>query len=150
MSGKSRNPMAIEVLLAEDNPADAKLVIELLKDAKINNVVHRVKDGLEALDYLHRRKQFEEAPRPDLILLDLKMPRMDGHQVLEHIKNHPDLKNIPVLILSSSSAEEDILMAYRHHANCFITKPMDIEEYCKIVDALDNFWLGVVCLPSIM
>ncbi len=137
----------VEVLLVEDNPADARLTTELLQEAKVRNVVHWARDGLEALDFLHRRKRFTDAPRPDIILLDLKMPRMDGHQVLDHIKKHPELKRIPVLILSSSNSEEDIVKAYKHHANCYITKPMDIDQYYKIINALDDFWLSVICIP---
>ena len=137
----------IEILLAEDNSGDARLAIEALKDAKLANHVSVVQDGVEAMAFLRKQGQYAHAPRPDLILLDLNMPRKDGREVLAEIKADPDLKRIPVVILTISQAEEDILKAYNLHANCYITKPVDLEQFNKVVRSIEDFWFAIVKLP---
>jgi two-component system, chemotaxis family, response regulator Rcp1 len=137
----------IEILLVEDNPGDVRLTREALKDAKMSNLLHVVEDGAMALDFLHRRGHYQDAPRPDLILLDLNLPRKNGREVLQEIKADPRLKIIPVVILTSSQAEEDILGAYSLHANCYITKPVDFAQLTKIVRTIEDFWLSIVTLP---
>lgn len=138
----------IEILLVEDNPADIRLTREGLKEAKVANVLHALTDGQSALDFLHRRGVHEDAPRPDLILLDLNLPGLDGHAVLSKIKEDKDLCTIPVVILTSSEAESDILRSYQEHANCFISKPVDFAGFLRIVEAVDDFWFSLVKLPS--
>ena len=138
----------IEILLVEDNPGDARHARESLKDSKIRNSLSHVKDGVEALAFLRRQGDYAAAPRPDLILLDLNLPRKDGREVLAEIKNDPDLKRIPVVILTISKDEEDVLRTYNLHANCYITKPVDFRQFLEVVKAVDNFWLTVVKLPS--
>lgn len=138
----------IDILLVEDSPGDVRLAIEALKDSKIRNILHAVKDGIEAMDFLFKRGQHAQAPRPDLILLDLNLPRKDGRQVLAEIKSDPDLKRIPVVILTISRAEEDVLKTYNLHANCFITKPLDLNQFVKVVKSIEDFWLTIVKLPS--
>ena len=137
----------IEILLVEDSPGDIRLAQEALKEAKIKNVLTTVQDGSEALDYLYRRGKYQEAARPDLILLDLNLPRKDGREVLQEIKNDPDLRKIPVVVLTTSRAEEDIIRAYDLHANCYITKPVDFVQFMKVVRSIEDFWLSVVKLP---
>ncbi len=137
----------IEILLVEDSPGDVRLTIEALKEAKIRNVLNVARDGVEALDFLNRRGAFADAPRPDLILLDLNLPRKDGREVLAEIKDHPGLKRIPVVVLTTSRAEEDVLKAYDLHANCYITKPVDFRQFMEIVKSIEDFWLTVVKLP---
>jgi chemotaxis family two-component system response regulator Rcp1 len=137
----------IEILLVEDNPGDVRLTREALKDAKMSNLLHVVEDGASALDFLHQRGDYVHAPRPDLILLDLNLPRKNGREVLQEIKEDPRLKIIPVVILTSSQAEEDILGAYSLHANCYITKPVDFAQLTKIVRTIEDFWLSIVTLP---
>ena len=137
----------IEILLVEDNPGDVRLTREALKDAKMSNVLHVVEDGALALDFLHRRGDYVNARRPDLILLDLNLPRKNGREVLQEIKQDPRLKIIPVVILTTSQAEEDILGAYSEHANCYITKPVDFSQLTKIVRTIEDFWLSIVTLP---
>jgi len=137
----------LEILLVEDNPGDVRLTREALKDAKMSNLLHVVEDGAMALDFLHQRGDYRAAPRPDLILLDLNLPRKNGREVLQEIKEHPRLKIIPVVILTSSQAEEDILGAYSLHANCYITKPVDFAQLTKIVRTIEDFWLSIVTLP---
>ncbi|MEI8233983.1 MAG: response regulator [Verrucomicrobiota bacterium] len=137
----------IEILLVEDEPGDAYLTIEALKDAKILNRVHLAEDGIEAMAFLHRRGAHAEAPRPDLILLDLNLPRKDGREVLTEIKNDPCLNSIPVVVLTTSSADEDILRSYRLHANCYITKPVDLDQFMAVVRTTQEFWLTIVKLP---
>lgn len=138
---------AIEILLVEDNPADVRLTQEALKEAKVVNRLSVVMDGEEAMAFLRREGRHVEAPRPDLILLDLNLPRMDGREVLAQLKSDPDLRRIPVVILSGSSAEEDLVRAYDLHANCYVVKPVGAEEFAKIVKAIPTFWLSVVALP---
>lgn len=137
----------IEVLLVEDNPADVRLTQEAFKEAKIRNRLSVVTDGAEVLDLLHRRGAHEEASRPDLILLDLNLPKKDGREVLQEIKNDAHLKRIPVVVLTVSGAEEDILRSYDLHANCYIMKPVDLNQFLSVVRSIDDFWLSVVRLP---
>ena len=137
----------IEILLVEDNPGDVRLTIELLRESKIHNRVSVVKDGVEAMAYLRKEAEFGEAPRPDLILLDLNMPRKDGREVLAEVKQDSDLKRIPVVILTTSSADEDIVRSYNHHANAYITKPVDLDQFAKVVRAIEEFWFTIVKLP---
>ncbi|XVQ15735.1 response regulator [Spirillospora sp. CA-255316] len=138
----------IEVLLVEDDPGDELMTREAFEDNKVGNVLHVVRDGLEALDFLYRRGEHAEAPRPDLILLDLNLPRYDGRQVLEQIKNDDELAAIPVVVLTTSSAEEDILRSYRLHANAYVTKPVDFEQFIAAIRQIDDFFVTVVRLPS--
>lgn len=137
----------IEILLVEDNPGDLRLTREALKDAKVANTLHVVEDGVLALDFLHRRPPFEDVPRPDLILLDLNLPRKNGREVLAEIKADERFRAIPVVILTTSQAEEDILRAYNLHANCYITKPVDFTQFTTIVRTIEDFWLTIVTLP---
>lgn len=137
----------INILLVEDNPGDVRLTIEALRESEVSAAMSVARDGIEALDMLHHRSPYEKVPLPDLILLDLNLPRMDGRQVLEIIKTDPALKKIPVVILTTSSAEQDILKAYDSHANCYITKPVDLDRFIHVVQSIDNFWLSIVQLP---
>jgi chemotaxis family two-component system response regulator Rcp1 len=138
----------IEILLVEDNPGDARLTREALSMSKIHNNLHYARDGEEAMRFLKRQGTFSDAPTPDLILLDLNLPKRDGREVLEDIKKDPLLMHVPVVILTSSQAEEDILRAYRLHANCFITKPVDFEQFNKVVRSIEQFWFTIVKLPE--
>ena len=138
---------SIEILLVEDNPGDARLTREALSQSKVSNNLHHARDGEEAMRFLKREGQFANAPTPDLVLLDLNLPRRDGREVLEDVKRDPLLKHIPIVILTSSEAEEDILRSYRLHANCFITKPVDLEQLTKVVQAIEHFWFTLVKLP---
>jgi CheY-like chemotaxis protein len=133
--------------MVEDNPDDIELTVEALKDARVANHLTVVQDGEEALSYLRSRGKYAQAVRPDLILLDLNMPRKNGRDVLRDIKNDPKLKRIPVVILTTSQAEEDILHTYDLHANCYITKPVDFNQFLKVVRSIEDFWLTVVKLP---
>ena len=137
----------IEMLLVEDNPDDVDLTIEALEDAKIANRLHVVSDGVAALAFLHRKGGYVRVPRPDLILLDLNLPKKGGREVLAEIKSDPKLRCIPVVVLTTSSADEDILRAYDLHANCYITKPVDFEQFSRVIHAIEDFWLTVVKLP---
>jgi CheY-like chemotaxis protein len=139
---------AVEILLVEDNPGDVRLTIEGLNEARVRNNLHVARDGVEALDFLRRRGQFAGAVRPDLILLDLNLPRMDGREVLAEVKSDPDLKTIPVVVLTTSSAEQDILRSYQLQANCYITKPVDLDQFIKVVRSIEDFWLTIVRLPN--
>jgi chemotaxis family two-component system response regulator Rcp1 len=140
-------PKAIEILMVEDNPGDVRLTREALKGGKVLNRLHVVEDGVAALDFLYRRPPHQDAPRPDLILLDLNLPKMDGREVLSRIKADETLKLIPVVVLTTSQAEEDVLRAYRLSANCYVTKPVDLHQFNRIVQAIEEFWLTVVRLP---
>jgi CheY-like chemotaxis protein len=140
-------PQPIEVLLVEDDPGDELMTREAFEDNKIRNTLHVARDGEEALDFLYRRKAYAYAPRPDLILLDLNLPKYDGRQVLERIKSDPDLAHIPVVVLTTSSAEEDILRSYRLHANAYVTKPVDLDQFIAAVRQIDDFFVTVVRLP---
>ena len=138
----------VEILLVEDNLGDARLTREALKEGKVYNTLHWVKDGVEALDFLRKRGKHTDVPRPDIILLDLNLPKKDGREVLQEIKSDEHLKRIPVVILTTSKAEEDVLKTYSLHANCYVTKPVDLEQFIKVVQSIDNFWLTVVTLPN--
>ena len=138
----------IEILMVEDSPSDAQLTIEALHAAKIANRLTHVEDGVEALRFLRREGPHADAPRPDLILLDLNLPRKDGREVLEELKRDPNLKVIPVVILTTSRSEEDVLRSYQLHANCYITKPVDFSKFMEVVKAIEQFWLTIVTLPG--
>lgn len=138
---------AARILLVEDNPGDVRLTMEALKEGRILNEVRVVEDGVEALDFLHRAGKYADAPRPDLILLDLNLPKKDGREVLAEIKEDEALKKIPVVVLTTSAAERDILRAYHLHANCYITKPVDLEQFIRVVQLIEDFWLTIVKLP---
>ena len=144
---KCQNALAIEILLVEDNEGDARLAKEAMRDSKIRNTIHHVIDGVEAMDYLRKKGKYAGAPRPDIVLLDLNLPRKDGREVLAEIKEDDDLKRIPVVILTVSKSEEDILKTYNWHANCYISKPIDLTEFLKVVKSIEEFWLTVVRLP---
>jgi two-component system, chemotaxis family, response regulator Rcp1 len=137
----------IEILLVEDNPGDVRLTKEAMKEGKIVNRIHVACDGVEALDFLYRRGEFAEAPKPDLILLDLNLPRKDGREVLAEIKQDPRLKSIPVVILTTSEAEQDIVKTYELHANCYLTKPVDLEQFILVSKMIKDFWFSLVKLP---
>jgi CheY-like chemotaxis protein len=137
-----------EILLVEDDPADVELTRETLALAKVLTHLHVVGDGLEALAFLRREEKYAEVPRPDLILLDLNLPRMDGRAFLAEIRSDDRFKAIPVVVLTTSQAEEDILKSYRLGANCYITKPVGLTEFARVVNAIEDFWFTVVCLPS--
>ena len=138
----------VEILLVEDNPADVRLTREALKEGKVYNNLHWAKDGVEALEFLRRQGKHAAAPRPDIILLDLNLPKKDGREVLQDIKKDDKLKRIPVVILTTSKAEEDVLKSYNLHANCYVTKPVDLEQFIVVVKSIDMFWLTVVTLPN--
>jgi two-component system, chemotaxis family, response regulator Rcp1 len=138
----------VEILLVEDNPGDVRLTKEALKEGKVYSNLHWAKDGVEALEFLRRQGKFAGVPRPDIILLDLNLPKKDGREVLSEIKNDDDLKRIPVVILTTSKAEEDVLRSYQLHANCYVTKPVDLEKFIGVVQSIDMFWLTVVTLPN--
>jgi CheY-like chemotaxis protein len=138
----------IEILLVEDNPADIRLTIEALRENRVQINLYIARDGEEAMAFLNRIEPFEDAVRPDLILLDLNLPKKDGREVLEEIKRHPSLRRIPVVVLTTSSAEADILKSYDLHANCFITKPVDLDQFLKVIRSIEEFWLAIVKLPS--
>lgn len=138
----------VNILLVEDNPGDARLAQEALKENKVANTLHWVDDGVKALQFLHQQEPYADAPRPDVILLDLNLPRKDGREVLAEIKDDPELKRIPVVVLTVSQAEEDILRTYNLHANCYITKPLDLDRFLEVVQQVENFWLTIVKLPN--
>jgi two-component system, chemotaxis family, response regulator Rcp1 len=138
---------AIEILLVEDNPGDVRLTLEAFKEGKVLNNLTVMKDGVEALDYLHRQGPYANSPQPDLILLDLNLPRKDGREVLEIIKADERLRKIPVVVLTTSAAEEDIARAYSRHANCYITKPVDLDQFLRVIHSIESFWLSLVKLP---
>ncbi len=137
-----------EILLVEDNPGDARLTLEALKDGKVLNRVSVVPDGIEAMAFLRRQGPYADAPRPNLILLDLNLPKKDGREVLAEIKADPGLKRIPVVILTTSQAEEDIAKTYDLHANCYVTKPVDLDKFLEVVRSIEDFWLAFVQLPQ--
>ncbi|HML05139.1 MAG TPA: response regulator [Methanobacterium sp.] len=136
----------VNILLVEDNPADARLIEEVFKDISLNNKIYIVKDGVDAINFLYNLNDFKEAPRPDIILLDLNLPRKDGREVLKEIKGDENLKSIPIVILTTSSAREDIIKTYRDRANCYVTKPVDFDEFFKVITAIEDFWLRIVKL----
>ena len=138
----------IEILLVEDSPGDVELTEEALRDAKVRNNLSVARDGEEALTFLRREGRFADAVRPDLILLDLNLPKKDGRQVLREIKADPALKRIPVVVLTTSAAEQDILKTYELHANCYVTKPVDLDQFITVVQSIEDFWLAIVKLPK--
>ena len=147
---KIPNTQPIDVLLVEDNPGDARLAVEAFKDGalRLRCNLHHVKDGIDALDFLYRREKYASAVRPDIVLLDLNLPRKDGREVLAEIKEDDDLKLIPVLILTTSQAERDILDTYSLHANGYISKPIDLDEFADVVDSIKSFWFTTAKLPQ--
>ena len=144
----TRPDRSIEVLLVEDNPGDVRLTKEALREGKVRNNLHHAPDGVEALAFLRREGRYHDAVRPDLILLDLNLPKKDGREVLREIKSDPTLRNIPVVVLTSSQAEQDILKAYDLHANCYVTKPVDLDQFITVVKSIEDFWFTIVKLPS--
>lgn len=138
----------IEILLVEDSPSDVRLTQEALRRAKVNNRLNVIRDGAEALLFLRREGEYADAPRPDLILLDLNLPKKNGRDVLAEVKADENLKRIPVVILTTSRAEQDILRSYNLHANCYITKPVDLHQFISVVQSIEGFWLTVVQLPD--
>lgn len=137
----------IELLLVEDNPGDIRLTQEAFGEGRVTNTLHVVKDGVEAMAFLRREGKHHHAPRPDLILLDLNLPKRDGREILQDIKADEDLKRIPVVVLTTSQAEEDVLKSYNLNANCYICKPVEFEKFLHVVQMIENFWLGIVTLP---
>ena len=137
----------VDILLVEDNPGDVRLTKEALKDAKVLNEIHVARDGVEAMQFVHREGSFANAPMPDLILLDLNLPRKDGREVLAEIKKDPKLQHIPVVVLTTSKADEDIIKTYNLHANAYITKPVDLNRFVEIMHALEQFWFTIVKQP---
>jgi CheY-like chemotaxis protein len=143
------NPLdPIKILLVEDNPGDVRLTREVLKEGRIHNTLNVVGDGVEALAFLRREGKYAEAEPQDLVLLDLNLPKKDGREVLAEMKSDPVLRRIPVIILTTSSAELDVLTAYDHHANCYITKPVDLDQFVTVVRSIEDFWLAIVKLPD--
>jgi two-component system response regulator len=140
---------AIDILMVEDNPGDARLTEEALKESKVYNNLYHVRDGVEAMEFLRKEGRFGDVPTPDIILLDLNLPRKDGRQVLAELKAIPRLKNIPVVVLTTSEAEQDIVKSYELHANCYITKPVDLDKFVEIIHGIENFWLSIVKLPPV-
>jgi len=138
----------IEILLVEDNPGDVRLTREALREGKIHNNLAVVEDGVEALRYLRGEGPYAGSPRPDVILLDLNLPRKDGREVLEEVKADPHLRTIPVVVLTSSDAERDVVRAYDLHANCYVTKPVDLEQFINVVKSIESFWFSIVKLPT--
>jgi len=137
----------IEILLVEDNPGDVRLTQEAVREAKIRNTLNVVNDGEQAIAYVRRQGAYADRPRPDLILLDLNLPRKDGREVLQDLKSDPDLHRIPVVVLTSSAAEQDILRTYDLYANAYVTKPVDLEQFMRVVSSIQDFWLNIVKLP---
>jgi CheY-like chemotaxis protein len=148
MSTTDKESRQIEILLIEDNPGDARLTQEAMRAAKMTNVLHIVEDGVQAMEFLRQRSRFKDAPRPDLILLDLNLPKKDGRAVLAEVKADPDLRRIPVVVLTTSRSEEDVMQAYDMHANAYVTKPVNLDQFMRIVALIDEFWLKVVTLPG--
>lgn len=137
----------IDILLVEDNPGDVRLAQEALKESKVRNKLYVVEDGVEAMAFLRRQGEYAGAPHPDLILLDLNLPRKSGREVLAEVKTDDDLKHIPIVVLTVSRAEEDVLKCYNHHANCYITKPLDFSQFMEVTKSIEEFWLTIVRLP---
>lgn len=137
----------IDILLVEDNPGDVRLAQEALKESKVRNKLFIVEDGVEAMAFLHQQGKYKDVPRPDLILLDLNLPKKSGREVLAEVKTDENLKRIPVVVLTVSKAEEDIIKCYDHHANCYITKPLDFNQFIEVTKSIEDFWLTIVRLP---
>ncbi|MHB8882573.1 MAG: response regulator [Thermodesulfovibrionales bacterium] len=146
--GTTASVRPIDILLVEDNPGDIDLAREALGMGKLHNSLHTVQDGVAAMEFLLKSGKYGQAPRPDLIILDLNLPKKDGREVLAEIKTNEELKRIPVVILTSSRAEEDVLRSYNLHANCYITKPIDLKQFLTVVQSIEEFWLSIVVLPS--
>ena len=144
---KPEHAKTVEILLVEDNQGDARLAELALKESKVLNNVYLVKDGVEAMEYLHKQGRYSKSVHPDLILLDLNLPKKDGREVLAEIKSDPNLKRIPVVSLTASKAEEDILKTYNLHANCYVTKPLDLDQFLRVVKSIEEFWFTIVKLP---
>ena len=142
------NTKTANMLLVEDNPGDVRLIVETLAENKVYNTLDVVPDGIEALAYLRQEGHHAEAMRPDLILLDLNLPRMSGHEVLAEIKRDKSLRCIPVIVLTTSTQDQDVVQSYDQHANCFITKPLDFEQFIEVVHSIENFWFSIVKLPG--
>jgi two-component system, chemotaxis family, response regulator Rcp1 len=139
----------IDILLVEDNPADVRLAREALRDRKVANTLHVLRDGEAAMAYLRREDGYADAPRPDVILLDLNLPKKDGREVLAEVKSHPVLRRIPIVVLTTSSAEADILKSYDLHANCYVQKPIEFAQFLEVVQAIEDFWFSIVKLPPL-
>ena len=144
----SGNSHKVEILLVEDNPGDVRLIMKAFKECRLRNHISVAEDGVEAIAFLRRQGKYASAPRPHLILLDLNLPRKSGREVLEEIKVDPELRRIPVVVLTTSSAEHDLLRSYDLHANCYINKPVDLEQFVVVVRSIEDFWLSIVRLPS--
>ena len=139
---------SIHILLVEDNEGDIFLITEALQEGKIVNKISVAKDGKEAIDFLEKKEKYANSGTPDLILLDVNLPKKNGHEVLDYIKSSENLKHIPVIMLTTSSSDKDVLLSYKSHANCFITKPVDVDSFLKIVSSIENFWINIVKLPT--
>ena len=139
---------SVDILLVEDNPGDVDLTRDALEESKMNNNLYVVGDGEEALEFLYKKGKYSDAPRPDLVILDLNLPKKDGREVLGDIKADDNLKRIPIVILTTSKAEEDVLKTYNLHANCYITKPLDFEQFLQVVKSIETFWMSIVVLPD--
>jgi chemotaxis family two-component system response regulator Rcp1 len=139
----------LDILLVEDNPGDIRLTQEAMREAKMSNNLHVTKNGMAAMDFLRRRGDFPEAPRPDLVLLDLNLPRLSGREVLKQMKDDPELRRIPVIVLSTSDAQRDVSESYDLHANCYINKPVDFDQFLGAIDLIEKFWFGLVKLPKL-
>jgi CheY-like chemotaxis protein len=138
----------IEILLVEDSPDDAEMTIDALRDGRLRNRISHVEDGIEAMAFLRRQGKYASAPRPDLILLDLHMPRMNGREVLAEVKADPELRRIPVVMMTQSKDEQDIVAAYSLHVNCYVTKPVDMDQFIGAVRSIEHFWFSIVRLPA--
>jgi chemotaxis family two-component system response regulator Rcp1 len=147
MSVHARDSVSVEILLVEDSAGDVRLTREALREAKIKNTLSVVSDGVEAMAYLRREGPYRSVARPDLVLLDLNLPRKSGREVLAEIKTDPLLRTIPVVILTTSADEHDIARSYEHHANCYITKPVDLDQFLTVINSIEDFWLSIVKLP---
>ncbi len=145
----NNNSAPIRILLVEDNPGDARLAVEALKESRVRNKLYHVEDGVEAMDFLHQRNGYAEVPVPDLILLDLNLPRKDGREVLEEIKEDPELRLVPVVVLTTSAAERDLIKSYNLHANAYVIKPIDLDRFIEVVRAIESFWFTIVKLPQL-
>jgi two-component system, chemotaxis family, response regulator Rcp1 len=148
MSNATRGGEPIEILLVEDSPDDADLTIDALREGKVRNHITHVEDGVEAMAFLRREGKYSDAPRPDIILLDLNLPRKNGREVLAEVKSSDDLKRIPVVVMTSSDDERDILEAYNRHVNCYVTKPVDLGQFIGVVKSIEHFWFSIVKLPA--
>jgi len=140
-------PEEIHILLVEDNEGDIVLTKEAFEEGKIKNQISVVRDGWKAVQFLEQKDGYEDERLPDLVLLDINLPKMNGHKVLKHIKNHPDLRHIPVIMLTTSSDETDVIKSYENYSNCYITKPVDIENFLKVISSIEDFWISIVQLP---